>query len=92
MTTECDDYPELPALPRAVQLACQSIEPEHLLLPPEDLRVVVEVSQAIHRFVSHCTPNLDAEMVGMTTYHALLAVQRVVEQALNNSGDVTTRE
>ncbi|MBN7311794.1 hypothetical protein [Mycobacteroides abscessus] len=81
-----DDYPELPRLPRAVQLACQNIAPEHLLLPPEDLRVVVEVSQTIHRFVSHCTPNLDTETVGMTTYRALLAVQRVVEQALNDSG------
>lgn len=89
MNIEHDDYPELPALPRAVQLACQSIEPEHLLLPPEDLQVVVDVSQSIHAFVSHCIPHLDAETVGMTTYHALLAVQRVVEEALNNQGDVT---
>lgn len=91
-TTERDPYPDLPALPRAVQLACPSIEPENLLLPPEDLRVVVEVSQTIHRFVSHCTPNLDTETVGMTTYRALLAVQRVVQEALNTSGDVTSRE
>lgn len=48
MTTEPDPYPELPALPIPVQLACASLEPEHLLL----------------------------------------AVQRVVEEALNNSGDV----
>ncbi|ORA63893.1 MULTISPECIES: hypothetical protein [Mycobacteroides] len=87
-----DDYPELPALPRAVQLACQRLEPEHLLLPLEDLRVVVEVSQTIHRFVSHCTPNFDTETVGMTTYRALLAVQQFVEEALNARGDVTSRE
>ncbi|MBN7388558.1 Uncharacterised protein [Mycobacteroides abscessus subsp. abscessus] len=84
-----DPYPDLPALPRAVQLACASIEPEHLLLPPADLCVVVEVSQAIRRFVDHCTPHLGSETVDMTTYQAILAVQRVVEQALNNSGDVT---
>lgn len=28
----------------------------------------------------------------MTTYRALLAVQRVVEEALNNSGDVTLHD
>ncbi|BBZ83252.1 hypothetical protein I3U61_21865 [Mycobacteroides abscessus subsp. massiliense] len=84
-----DPYPDLPALPRAVQLACQRLEPEHLTLTTADLRAVVEVSQAIHRFVSHCIPNLGTETVGMTTYQAILAVQRVVEQALNNSGDVT---
>lgn len=84
-----DDYPELP---RAVQLACQTVEPEHLLLPAEDLRVVVDVSQSIHAFVSHCTPNLDAETVGMTTYHALLAVQRVIEQAARRQWDVTAHD
>ncbi|MDO3129678.1 hypothetical protein P5V43_21460 [Mycobacteroides abscessus subsp. bolletii] len=89
---EHDPYPELPALPRAVQLACQRLEPEHLLLPPWDLRVVVEVSQAIHHLVAHCTPHLGDEAQGMTTYRALLAVQRVVEDALNNSGDVTRHE
>ncbi|MBN7329822.1 hypothetical protein [Mycobacteroides abscessus] len=87
-----DPYPDLPALPRAVQLACQTIEPEHLTMPPEDLRVVVEVSQAIHRFVAHCIPNLGTEVVEMTTYRAIRAVQRVVEEALNNSGDVTVDE
>lgn len=86
------DYPDLPQLPLPVQLACQRLEPEHLLLPPEDLRVVVEVSQAIHRFVSHCTPNLGTETVEMTTYNAILAVQRVVQEALNTQGDVTSRE
>lgn len=50
-----DPYPDLPPLPRAVQLACQTIEPEHLTMPTEDLHVVVEVSQSIHNFVSHCT-------------------------------------
>ncbi|MBN7375694.1 hypothetical protein I3U60_05285 [Mycobacteroides abscessus subsp. massiliense] len=92
MNIEHDDYPELPALPRAVQLACQSIEPEHLLLPPEDLQVVVDVSQAVHRFVSHCIPHLDTETVEMTTYRVLLAVQRVVQEVLNARGDVTSRE
>lgn len=87
-----DPYPDLPPLPRAVQLACQSIEPEHLLLPPEDLRAVVDVSQSIRRFVDHCIPHLGSEAVGMTTYRAILAVQRVVEQALNDSGDVTSHE
>lgn len=87
-----DPYPDLPALPRAVQLACQTIEPEHLTMPTEDLHVVVEVSQSIHNFVSHCTPHLGSEAVEMTTYRALLAVQRVVEEALNNSGDVTPSE
>lgn len=90
MTT--DRYPDLPRLPRAVRLACQRLEPEHLLLPPEDLQVVVDVSQAVHRFVSHCTPNLGTEAVEMTTYHALLAVQRVVQEALNNQGDVTAHD
>lgn len=84
-----DPYPDLPQLPRAVQLACASIEPAHLLLPPADLRVVVEVSQSIRRFVDHCTPHLGSEAVGMTTYRAILAVQRIVEEAMNNSGDVT---
>lgn len=92
MNIEHDDYPELPALPRAVQLACQSIEPEHLLLPPEDLQVVVDVSQAVHRFVPHCIPHLDTETVEMTTYRVLLAVQRVVQEVLNARGDVTSRE
>lgn len=92
MNIEHDDYPELPRLPRAVQLACQSIEPEHLTMPPEDLRLVVEVSQSIHAFVSHCTPNLGTEAVGMTTYNAILAVQRVVEEAIAHGGDVTSRE
>lgn len=87
-----DPYPDLPALPLPVQLACQSLEPEHLLLPPEDLRVVVDVSQALHRFVVHCTPNLGTEAVEMTTYNALLAVQRVVQEALNDHGDVTPHE
>ncbi|WP_100485877.1 hypothetical protein [Mycobacteroides abscessus] len=92
MNIEHDDYPELPAFPRAVQLACERLEPEHLLLPPEDLQVVVQVSQAIHHFVAYCTPNLGTEAVGMATYNALLAVQRVVEEALNNEGDVTASE
>lgn len=92
MNIEHDDYPELPRLPLPVQLACQNIEPEHLLLPPEDLRVVVGVSQAVHRLVAHCTPNLDTETVEMTTYRALLAIQRVVQEAMNNSGDVTAHD
>ncbi|MBF9327934.1 MULTISPECIES: hypothetical protein [Mycobacteroides] len=87
-----DPYPDLPQLPIPVQLACASLEPAHLLLPPADLRVVVEVSQAIHCFVSHCIPNLGTEVVEMTTYRAILAVQRVVEEALNNSGDVTRHD
>lgn len=87
-----DPYPDLPALPRAVQLACQTIEPEHLTMPTEDLHVVVEVSQSIHNFVSHCTPHFGDEAQSMVTYHALLAVQRVVEEALSNSGDVTLHD
>ncbi|MBN7561416.1 hypothetical protein [Mycobacteroides abscessus] len=90
--TEHDDYPDLPPLPVPVQLACASLEPEHLLLPPEDLRVVVEVSQSIRRFVDHCTPHLGSEAVGMTTYRAILAVQRVVQEALNDNGDVTASD
>lgn len=88
--TEHDDYPDLPPLPVPVQLACRNIEPEHLTMPPEDLQVVVDVSQSIRRFVDHCTPNLDAETVGMTAYNCLLAVMRVIQEALNNRGDVTS--
>ncbi|SLL09638.1 Uncharacterised protein [Mycobacteroides abscessus subsp. abscessus] len=83
-----DPYPDLPALPRAVQLACQTIEPAHLTMPPEDLHVVIEVSQAIHHFVAHCTSNLGTEVVEMTTYRAEVR-GAVGHEALNNSGDVT---
>lgn len=87
-----DPYPDLPQLPRAVQLACQTLEPEHLTMPTEDLRAVVEVCQSIRRFVDHCIPNLGSEAVGMTAYRAILAVQRVVQEALNDNGDVTASD
>ncbi|KRQ31290.1 MULTISPECIES: hypothetical protein [Mycobacteroides] len=92
MTIEHDDYPELPPLPVPVQLACQSIEPEHLLLPREDMQVLADVGHAIHAFVSRCIPHLDTETVEMTTYRALLAVQGVVQDAWMAGGDVTSRE
>lgn len=61
-------------------------------MPTEDLRVVVDVSQSIHAFVSHCIPHLGTEAVEMTTYRVLLAVQQVVQEALNDHGDVTAHD
>ncbi|MBN7314129.1 hypothetical protein [Mycobacteroides abscessus] len=90
--TEHDPYPDLPPLPVPVQLACQNIEPEHLLLPREDMRMLADVGHTIHTFVNRCIPHLDTETVELTTYNALLAVQRVVQDANNAGGDVTSRE
>ncbi len=92
MDPQHDDYPDLPPLPVPVQLACQNIEPEHLLLPREDMQMLADVGHAIHTFVTRCIPHLDIATVEMTTYRALLAVQQVVEEALNARGDVTSRE
>lgn len=90
--TEHDPYPDLPPLPVPVRLACRTIEPEHLLLPREDMQMLADVGKAIHTFVSRCVPHLGTETVEMTTYNSLLAVQRVVQDAHNAGGDVTSRE
>lgn len=92
MDPQPDDYPDLPPFPVPVQLACQNIEPEHLLLPREDMQMLTDVGHAIHGFVARCISHLDTETVEMTTYRALLAVQGVVQDAWMAGGDVTPHD
>lgn len=79
-----DDYPDLPALPRAVQLACASIEPEHLLLPPSGGGC--EPVHSPFRDSLHPAPREG----GSRDDH--VPCQRVVQEALNDNGDVTASD
>lgn len=79
--TEHDDYPDLPRLPRAVRLACQSIEPEHFELTTEMLEESQAVGRTVRALVTRYTCQHGDRVVDIVTHAALLAVREVIEQA-----------
>ncbi|RIS84045.1 hypothetical protein [Mycobacteroides abscessus] len=92
MTLEHDPYPDLPALPMAVRLTFQDIEPEHFLLSQEMLEENYAVNRSVRVLVTRYTGHLGAEAVERTLHAALISIKHTIEQAMMAGGDVTDRE
>lgn len=92
MTTEPDDYPDLPPLSLAARLSFQSLEPEHFALSPDESAELVEVARAVRAHVKRYLGHLGDETVEMSMCAACMAIRDTLTAALNGNGDVTPHD
>lgn len=87
--TAHDDYPELPPISLADRIDLDDLQPEHFYITTEAMSVSKGVDVAVARVVRHHIGHLGEDEVLKVTARILIAGRGIIEDALNDSGDVT---
>lgn len=89
MNIEHDDYSELPRISLGDRIDLDDLQPEHFYITDADLAATRPAVQGLWQVVSYHLGHLGEEVVTRVTAKILIAGRDIIEQARNNSGDVT---
>ncbi|RIS62532.1 hypothetical protein [Mycobacteroides abscessus] len=89
MTTAHDDYPDLPPISLGDQLDLDDLQPEHFTITDEALAASRPAVHGLFYAVRYQLGHLGEDVVTRVTAKILLAGRDIIEDALNDSGDVT---
>ncbi|BBZ83081.1 Uncharacterised protein [Mycobacteroides abscessus subsp. massiliense] len=92
MTTEYDPYSDLPPIPPGDRIDLDDLQPEHFTITDADLAATRPAVHGLYQAVHYHLGYLGEEVVMRVTAHILLTGRDIIEQARNNSGDVTGRD
>lgn len=89
MTTQHDDYPDLPPISREDQFDLDDLQPEHFYTTGAELAATRPAVHGVHQAVAYYLGHLVEDEVLRVTARILIAGRGIIEEAMNNSGDVT---
>ncbi|MBN7483799.1 hypothetical protein [Mycobacteroides abscessus] len=89
MNIEHDDYSDLPPISLGDRIDLDDLQPEHFTITDADLAASRPAVHGLYRAVQYHLGHLGEDVVTRVTARILIAGRDIIEQARNNSGDVT---
>lgn len=87
-----DDYPDLPPISLGDRFDLDELQPEHFYTTGAELAATRPAVHGLHQAVAYYLGHLGEDEVLKVTSRILIAGQGIIEQALRDSGDVTSHE
>ncbi|OHU35721.1 hypothetical protein BKG80_23505 [Mycobacteroides chelonae] len=84
-----DDYPDLPPISLGDRFDLDDLQPEHFYITDAELAATRPAVHGLHQAVAYYLGHLGEDEVLRVTARILIAGRGIIEEAMNNSGDVT---